>query len=282
MHLIWTNLIPNLVLLWTGKFKDLNHYGEDYVLPPTVWDAIGKVTFDARKTIPAAFGSRVPNIASEKAQMIAETYSIWTLYLAPILLKGRFPSPHYYKHFKELVQLLTLCLEFEITHNKVDILETGFKKWVKDYEQYVLNISSRQKTYKLAGCITNMTQSVSLAAHSPSMHYCTLPPTIRAIGPVWAYWAFPMEKYCSDILHHIQSRRFPYASINKYITSRAQLTHISLLYNLEKDLKFGTGPSHDRDVCLPLCESVAHHPTCNLTVFCTRSIICPYSTHSIC
>jgi hypothetical protein len=25
MHLIWTNLIPNLILLWTGKFKDLNH-----------------------------------------------------------------------------------------------------------------------------------------------------------------------------------------------------------------------------------------------------------------
>ena len=180
MHLIWTNLIPNLVLLWTGKFKDIDHDGEDYVLPPTVWDAIGKATFDAGKTIPAAFGSRVPNIASEKAQMIAETYSIWTLYLAPILLKGRFPSPRYYKHFKELVRLLTLCLEFEITHNEVDILETGFKKWVEDYERYVRDmISSRQKIYKLAGCITNMTQSASLAAQSLSMHYCTSPPLLE-------------------------------------------------------------------------------------------------------
>ena len=25
MHLIWANLIPNLILLWTGKFKDLDH-----------------------------------------------------------------------------------------------------------------------------------------------------------------------------------------------------------------------------------------------------------------
>ena len=81
------------------------------------------------------------------------------------------------------------------------------------------------------------------------------------MGPVWAYWAFPMERYCSDVLRHIQSRRFPYASINKYITSRAQLNHISLLYNLEADLQFGPGPSHDRDVHLPLCESFQLHCT---------------------
>ena len=31
MHLIWVNLIPNLILLWTGKFKDLDHGGQDYV-----------------------------------------------------------------------------------------------------------------------------------------------------------------------------------------------------------------------------------------------------------
>jgi hypothetical protein len=76
-----------------------NHDGEDYVLAPAVWDAIGKATFDAGQTIPAAFGSRVPNGASEKAQMIAETYSIWTLYLAPVLLKGRFLNPCYYKNW---------------------------------------------------------------------------------------------------------------------------------------------------------------------------------------
>jgi hypothetical protein len=53
-----------------------------------IWQAIGEVTYNAGKTIPAAFGSRVSNIASEKAHMIAETYSIWTLYNASTLLKG--------------------------------------------------------------------------------------------------------------------------------------------------------------------------------------------------
>jgi hypothetical protein len=82
MHLIWTNLIPNLIRFWTGKFKDISHEDEGYMLAPTVWEAIGEATTNAGKTIPAAFSSRVPNIASEKEQMIAETHSIWTLYIA--------------------------------------------------------------------------------------------------------------------------------------------------------------------------------------------------------
>ena len=99
MHLIWTNLI----LLWTRNFKDLDHSNESYVLAPHVWQAIEEATLNAGKTIPAAFRSRVPNIAAEKSQMIAETHSIWILYLAPTLLNGRFINEQYYKHFVQLV-----------------------------------------------------------------------------------------------------------------------------------------------------------------------------------
>jgi len=83
------------------------------------------------------FGSRVPNIALEKAHMIAETYSIWTLYIAPILLKGRFRHQRYYKHFIRLVELLMVCFEFEISQVDVDNLETGFQSWVIDYERCI-------------------------------------------------------------------------------------------------------------------------------------------------
>lgn len=137
MHLIWSNLIPNLILLWTGQFKDLDHDNQGYVLMPTVWETIGEATYSAGKTIPASFGSRVPNIASEKAHMIAETYSIWTLHIAPILLKGRFRHQRYYKHFIQLVKLLMVCLEFEISQVDIDNLENGFQSWVLDYEKCV-------------------------------------------------------------------------------------------------------------------------------------------------
>ena len=74
------------------------------------------------------------------------------------------------------------------------------------------------------------------------------------MGPVWAYWAFPMERYCGDIGRHIKSRRFPYASINKYITSQAQLTHVTLLYGLHDQLSLRPPRSDAKDLQLPLCE----------------------------
>jgi hypothetical protein len=149
MHLIWANLIPNLILLWTGKFKDLDHDGQDYVIRQTVWNAIGDSTFQAGETIPAAFGSRVPNIASEKAHMICETYSIWTLYLAPVLLKGRFLNERYYNHFMELVRLLTRCIDLEITQEEIDDLDRNFQKWVRDYELYVLPFVTQREWHSI-------------------------------------------------------------------------------------------------------------------------------------
>ncbi|KAF9037166.1 hypothetical protein BJ165DRAFT_1312239, partial [Panaeolus papilionaceus] len=59
---------------------------------------------------------------------------------------------------------------------------------------------------------------------------------IKACGPVWAYWAYPMERHCNTLLPAIQSRRHPYASIAAFVTAVAQLNQIRLIYNVENDL----------------------------------------------
>ena len=74
------------------------------------------------------------------------------------------------------------------------------------------------------------------------------------MGPVWAYWAFPMEWYCGEIGCDIKSRWFPYATINKYITSQAHLTHVTLLYGLHDQLALHPPRSDDKELWLPLCE----------------------------
>lgn len=135
MHLIWENLLPNLLQLWTAEFKDIDHSNHDYVLQPSVWEAIGAASAAAGKTIPSAFGTRVPNIATKQIPLTAEMRSIWTLYLAPVLLRGRFKNNRFYEHFLRLVHLLNLCLQFEVTDDEVDEITDGFADWVKEYEQ---------------------------------------------------------------------------------------------------------------------------------------------------
>ena len=141
MHLIWENLIPNLILLWTGEFKGLNEGAGEYQFPPKVWQAIGAATAAASSTIPSAFGARPPNPATHKSSYSAEAWSFWTLFLGPILLRRRFRNQRYYKHFIELVKLLQICLQFEITTEEVQIVRDGFISWVKGYERRVQPIT---------------------------------------------------------------------------------------------------------------------------------------------
>jgi hypothetical protein len=86
-------------------------------------------------TIPLAFGARPPNIADDTSATTADTWLFWMLYLGPVLLSRRFRNRVYFNHFIELVKLIRICIQFEITKDEISILRTGFQKWVEKYEQ---------------------------------------------------------------------------------------------------------------------------------------------------
>ena len=56
-------------------------------------------------------------------------------------------------------------------------------------------------------------------------------------GPVWTYWAYPMERHCNTLLQAIKSRRRPFASISSFVTATAQLDQIRLMYDLHEGLR---------------------------------------------
>ena len=62
--------------------------------------------------------------------------------------------------------------------------------------------------------------------------------SIEALGPMWAYWAFPMERYCGSLLPAIRSRRFPFPSIDRHVTEVAQITQIKMYHRLDNALSF--------------------------------------------
>ena len=128
--------MKNLLLFWTGDFKGLDS-GSGDVLEPKVWAEIGQQTAKTGDTIPSVYGARVPNIANDWSLFSTDNYSFFALYIAPVLLRGRFAHRKYYDHFIELVRLLHLCLQFDLPASEVETLHNGFVDWVKDYEKYV-------------------------------------------------------------------------------------------------------------------------------------------------
>ncbi|TEB37185.1 hypothetical protein FA13DRAFT_1752114 [Coprinellus micaceus] len=127
MHLIYENLIKNVVKLWTGTFKDLHHKDQDYYLAPSVWSAIGAATAQSGSTIPSAY--------KKADHTTADAWSFWALYLGPILLQRWFRNTDYYNHFVELVKLINLCLHFAVTKEHIQRIHIGFQEWVVEYER---------------------------------------------------------------------------------------------------------------------------------------------------
>jgi hypothetical protein len=135
MHLIFENVMKNLILLWTGGFKGLDEGTGQYHLMPKVWEAVGTATAASGSTIPSAFGARPPNVCDDKMACTADTWSFWMLYLGPVLLSKRFQRRVYFDHFIELVKLIRICIQFEISTTEISTLREGFQNWVLKYEQ---------------------------------------------------------------------------------------------------------------------------------------------------
>ncbi|KAG8717200.1 hypothetical protein FRC09_014634 [Ceratobasidium sp. 395] len=55
---------------------------------------------------------------------------------------------------------------------------------------------------------------------------------IRRTGPLWASWAFVMERFCQFILLAVKNRVRPYEMISNHVTRHAQMKAVLRRYNL--------------------------------------------------
>ncbi|KAI0749097.1 hypothetical protein C8Q74DRAFT_1320447 [Fomes fomentarius] len=195
MHLIWENVIPNLIALWSGSFKGLPNGKHNYEFHPTVWKAIGEVTARAGDT------------------------------------------KRYYDHFIDLVKLLHLCLQFELSATDIRHIREGFAQWVQKYEEFYY----QYEPSRLPTCPVTIHALLHIAD------------SIETAGPVWASWAFPMEHFCGSLQAALKSHRYPWASLNRHLLDLSRLSQIKNLYNLsDADLLF-RDPAYAHLALDPMC-----------------------------
>ena len=136
MHLVFENVIPMLICLWKGEFREVDHSDQGYAIPEATWEIIGREGVESVKTIHSGFCRALPNIYTHQTLFIAEGYAFWFLHLVPILLKDRFPDNLYYEHAMRLVQSINTAIKFEITLSEVDELELELQNWVIEFEKH--------------------------------------------------------------------------------------------------------------------------------------------------
>ncbi|RXW12674.1 hypothetical protein EST38_g13181 [Candolleomyces aberdarensis] len=220
MHLIYENVIKTLISFWCGTFKDLDHNDEAYSIDKTVWDAIGEATAAAGKTTPASYGPSVPNLTEDGVKLTADMYSFWFQYLGPVFLQKVFANRIVYQHFVKLVKLINRCLQFSILTEDLAEIRKGFIDWVQEYERIYYQFDAD----RLSACPVTIHALLHIADG------------IMLLGPVWVYWAFPMERFCGRLARFIRSRRFPFSNLDNQVLAHAQMTQIKNHYNLHTEL----------------------------------------------
>ncbi|QRV91964.1 Transposase family Tnp2 protein [Ceratobasidium sp. AG-Ba] len=218
---MFQNVISTLLKLWTwsGNYWDFGTGNENYLIEKTAWDAICEACATSGDTIPSAFGCRVPNLAEKNRFVSAEARHHFAIQIAPALL-GEFKHASYYHHFVRLVRLINLCTAFEITNAQLQEVRQGFAQWVQDYER----LYYQYKADRLRAC--------TLPIHA-LLHVAD---DIENMGPVWAYWAFPMERFNGSLAHANKNCRFVWASLDRHILEVTQLSQIKLIFGLKDAL----------------------------------------------
>ncbi|QRW08839.1 Transposase family tnp2 [Ceratobasidium sp. AG-Ba] len=92
MHVMFENLIPTLISLWTcsDKYSTFGSEDDNYILDKTVWSALCNACAQTGNTIPARFGCRVPNFATNRGEATSESTLLFATLLAPALLRRQF------------------------------------------------------------------------------------------------------------------------------------------------------------------------------------------------
>jgi len=219
---MFENILPNLLDIWTWnkRWQDFSTEHDDYLLYKDVWATVGAGCFASGNTIPAAVGCRVPNLNKKCAKLTSESMLLFATLLGPALLCNRFRRTHYYDHFVRLVHLINMCIGFKVTRDQVQEIRVGFAQWVEDYEKYYY----RYDRERLSACTLPLHAMLHIADN------------IEAMGPVWAYWAFPMERFCGAIARANKSHHYPYSSINQHVLQASQLSQIKFMYGMAEEL----------------------------------------------
>ncbi|KAI0669093.1 hypothetical protein C8Q78DRAFT_945394, partial [Trametes maxima] len=204
-----------------GRFGQLgrDEGSGSYIISDSNWAAISRETTEAIKDIPSAFVGAIPDLINARESFTAEIWAFWFMYIAPVVLHGRFVDEKYYHHMCDLIAIMKVTLQFEISRAELEDLRERIITWVQRYEEFYYQYD----VARLSTCL--------LVIHG-LLHIVD---DILYAGPGWATWTFFMERFCGHLKQALRSRVHPWSHLDQRATNLAHLAHLRVRYDLEDD-----------------------------------------------
>jgi hypothetical protein len=141
MHLLFENIMKQLLEMWDGSFKsatmsgsDASKHPEPYVLSNAALQQIDVMVTRSNALIPSKM-CRTLTTVSSRWRWTAETHLFFLVTLGPIVLKQHLP-PIYFDHFVDLSEIAKLLIGFSINRKlQLPYLRGGLRRWVAQFDK---------------------------------------------------------------------------------------------------------------------------------------------------
>jgi hypothetical protein len=142
MHLLFENVVKQLLECWGGKYKTEVVKGkktinsqDPFVIPEKAggWKDIDSIMSASIKLIPSTMSRTLTSISNRRS-WTAETYSFFLLTLGPAIMKD-YLQPVYFEHFVKLSEIAKVILSLKIRVEDISKVEAGLREWVDEFDQ---------------------------------------------------------------------------------------------------------------------------------------------------
>ena len=150
---------------------------DPYNIPPEKWIEIGEAFVQSASTCPSQFGDPLRNFKSHCHELKAAEWATVAKVAAPIFLKGLLPQQDY-EGLTTLIDAIILLEQYTFTSNQAATIQSKLEKFSKYYEN---------RFYRM--------EWNKLQVYLPSLHQVMhIQDSLKAIGPMYVYWQWPMER----------------------------------------------------------------------------------------
>jgi len=206
MHLVLLNVVPHLWKLLAGLKLVNNKKDDHYFLPKATVAHIGQELREARRPVPLAQARSLRNIDIHQKSFKAVDWMHFILCSGEILLAGRIPSP-FYKIFMALSHACRLLFRPRgVSEADIQSIDNDLKYFVTNYYDKIYRGSAE----RLPLCLSTISSLLDIV------------PLLRACGPAWVVWQFPMERKIGTLGKLIRSSSRPHATLVKNVTRKCK------------------------------------------------------------
>jgi len=205
MHLVLLNVVPHLWKLFSGQKLVKKNKDDAYIVPKSTVALVGRELRGERRTVPWAQERSLRSIDVHRKSFKAADWLHFVLRSGEVLLAGRIP-----REFHDL--FMALCRACRLFFLPRGLSKENIKAADDDIKYFVANYYTKvyRGSIERRMCLSTIATLLDVV------------PLLRACGPAWVWWQFPMERNIGALGKLIRSHSRPHANLEANVIWRCK------------------------------------------------------------